>query len=348
MMEKTDRSEYIEEELRGLKNVISVAQVVVSSLELDEVLQNILCSAMGIVDTPAGSIALYEESISQLSLYAHEGLSSEFVAKNRWRVKVGGLTHRILEEGKLFIVEDTAQADFFNNPLAIREGIRSLIAVPLKSHDKTVGILYLNDFVPRNFPPERLQLLSILASFAIMSIENARLHGRTKELACTDGLTGLYNHRQFKRIFAEEVSRAQRYGKPMSVIMYDVDDFKKFNDTYGHPVGDKVLEGVACLLRTLSRECDLSFRYGGEEFLTILPETGIEEALVAAERVRRSIAERSPDFTKGEIASGVTVSVGVASYPEDGKDAESLLSVVDSLLYKAKGQGKNKVYHNRF
>ena len=335
----------LREELRELRSILDVAQIVVSSLELDEVLDNILASAMGLVEIPAGSIALYDEDRSELELHAHAGLSETFVAKERWKVKPGGLTHRILEEGQLFVVEDTTQAEFFNNPLAVAEGIRSLIAVPLKIQNKIVGILYVDDFIPRQFPENRRRLLSILASFASMSIDNARLHEKTRLLACTDGLTGLYNHRQFKQVFSEEMARTIRYRKPLSLVMFDVDDFKKFNDTYGHPNGDKVLARVAEILEASLRSCDTVFRYGGEEFIAILPETGIEEALIAAERARAGV-EEGTRTALGDIADhGVTVSVGVATCPRDGKDADGLLMATDDLMYMAKKHGKNKVYH---
>jgi diguanylate cyclase (GGDEF)-like protein len=141
------------------------------------------------------------------------------------------------------------------------------------------------------------------------------------------------------------MGRAARYGKPLSLVMLDIDDFKKFNDTHGHPAGDKVLVTVAEILRDTLRECDLAFRYGGEEFVAILPETGVEEALVAAERVRANIEYGSTRGLHGVTETGVTVSVGVAAYPRDGRDGDGLLKAVDALLYKAKGQGKNTVYH---
>lgn len=331
-------------EVRGLSNLLSVAQVVVSSLELDEVLQNILFSAMGVMDMPAGSIALYDERESYLQLHAHAGLSDAFVARQRWRVKRGGLTHRILDEGTLFVVNDTADAPFFNNPLAVAEGIRSLIAVPLKIQNHIIGILYLNAFEPRHFAEGRLRLLSILASFATMSIDNARLHQRMRQMACTDGLTGLYNHRQFRCMFRDEMLRTVRHQKSLSLIMLDIDDFKKFNDSYGHPNGDKVLILVATVLRDCLRGYDLTFRYGGEEFIAILPECGCEQAQLAAERIRAGIEEESRRFLTGICDHGVTVSVGVATYPRDGEDEDALLLVVDQLMYQAKKGGKNRVY----
>lgn len=334
------------EQVQGLKGILNVAQVVVSSLELDEVLQNILHSAMSVMDMPAGTIALYDAGSSQLELRTHAGLSDKFTALDRWQVKSGGLTHEILDRGELFIIEDTECADFFNNPLAIEEGIRSLIAVPLKIHKRTIGILYLDAFEPRQFVAEKLELLSILTSFATMSIDHARLHERTLQLACTDGLTGLYNHRQFKKTFADEVSRAGRYEKTLSIILFDVDDFKKFNDTYGHPNGDIVLQEMATMLRELLRDCDTIFRYGGEEFITLLPETPLSEAIKVAERIRIFVETESPRFLNRITRThGITVSVGVAAIPDNGSDAHTLLKAVDDLMYQAKHEGKNKVYY---
>ncbi len=179
-----------------------------------------------------------------------------------------------------------------------------------------------------------------------MSIDHARLHERTLQLACTDGLTGLYNHRQFKQMFAEEVARASRYKNNLSIILFDVDDFKKFNDTYGHPNGDIVLQEMANMLRELLRDCDLIFRYGGEEFVTLLPETPLHEAKRVADRIRIFVETESPRFlTQITKTHGVTVSVGVAAFPEDGNTTTDLLKIVDDLMYKAKREGKNKVYY---
>lgn len=345
-MKNANDSQLIEQ-VQGLKGILNVAQVVVSSLDLDEVLQNILHSAMSVMDMPAGTVALYDAKTYQLELRAHAGLSEKFVALDRWKVNTGGLTYEILERGELFVVNDTDKADFFKNPLAIEEGIRSLIAVPLKIHKRTIGVLYLDDFKPRDFVAEKLELLSVLTSFASMSIDHARLHERTLQLACTDGLTGLYNHRQFKKIFVDEVARANRYNKPLSIILFDVDDFKKFNDTYGHPNGDIVLQEMATMLRELLRDCDTIYRYGGEEFVTLLPETALAEAAKVAERIRIFVETESPRFLTGITKThGITVSVGVASLPEDGTDNRSLLKTVDDLMYKAKNEGKNKVYSN--
>jgi len=208
-----------------------------------------------------------------------------------------------------------------------------------------VGLLCLDDFAPRAFPVRRLKVLSILASFAAMSIDNACLHQRTHHLAVTDGLTGLYNQRQFRLMLKDEMVRARRYEKPLTLLMFDVDDFKMFNDTYGHVKGDQALAAVAEILRGAMRESDMVFRYGGEEFIAILPETAIDVALTAAERARQEIEKKSGEYLRDIADPGVTVSVGVAAYPVDGVDRDALLQVADALLYKAKREGKNRVYH---
>ena len=335
------------EQLSGVRLVLNTAQVVVSSLNLNEVLQNILHGAMSIMDMPAGTLALYDNDTCQLELSAHAGLSEQFVARGHWKVRQGGWAYEILEGGDPVILNDTSPVDFFNNTLTADEGIRSLIAVPLKIHHKTLGILFLDDFKPREFTSDQIALLSVLASFSSMSINHAQMHERVQRQACTDCQTGLYNHAQFKKAFAEEVARANRYGKSLSIILFAVDNFKQFNDTYGRPNGDIVLYELANMLRELLRDCDVVFRYGGDEFVTLLPETPLDEAIKVAERIRIFVETESPRFmTQITKTHGVTVSVGVAALPDDGVNTKSLLKIVDELMSKAKGKEKNKVYAN--
>lgn len=331
-------------EAKKLREIIKISRAVVSSLDLDDVLQKILLYARELMETPAGSVALFDARTSVMTLHASAGLSPEFVARDHWHVEHGGLTQKILDHQDLFIIEDTSQQSFFNNPLALSEGIKSLIAVPLWIKDSIVGILYLNDFKPRSFDPFACEQLDILASFATLSIVNARLHEKTVRLACTDGLTGLFNHRQFKRILTQEVTRSKRYSSELSLVMIDIDNFKRFNDTYGHPCGDRILAEVAGLLIDIFREADLVFRYGGEEFVIILPLSGPDEAVCAAARACESVAALSISWPGTDHPLGVTVSVGVASLPQDANSEEGLLEVADQLMYQAKHQGKNRVH----
>ncbi|GAB4166834.1 MAG: sensor domain-containing diguanylate cyclase [Geothermobacteraceae bacterium] len=336
---------HVEEELRGLRTIVNVAQMVVSSLDLEEVLDNILVSAMTVMEMPAGSIALYDDARASLAMRLAHGLSPAFTSRSSWRVRPGGLTARILDEGEVFAIEDTEQSEVFSNPLALAEGIRSLVAVPLKVQEKIIGILYVDDFVPRHFSRVQLETMAILGSFASMSLDNARLHARTLELACTDGLTGAFNYRHFRKSLIDELGRARRYDLSFALIMFDIDDFKSFNDRYGHPVGDRVLVAVADILRDTLRDCDQIFRYGGEEFIALLPETEIEQALAAAERCRKRIADEAAAAAIDAGEERITTSVGVAVFPRDAETFDGLLKVVDDLMYLAKRRGKNKVHH---
>lgn len=335
----------LETRVKALNDLIEVAKAVVSTLDLDTVLQAILTSAMGFAETPAGSVALYCEEQREFTLHAHSGLSADFVRNESWGVARGGLTEQVLKGGEIFFIEDTDQAPYFNNPIAINEGIRSLVGVPLVFQGVTQGILYLDDFVPRLFDRDRLNLLSVLASFAAMAIHNATLHRHTKIMAITDALTGLHNHRYFKQHFKQEMARAQRYHKPLSIIMMDIDDFKTFNDKFGHASGDRLLCTLGPRVLQTIRGVDVAFRYGGEELIVLLPDTRLDQAILAAERLRRSVEEGTPRDVASCASHGVTISVGVASYPDNADNMDELFNIVDSLLYRAKRCGKNKVYH---
>lgn len=339
-------SEDLRKQIDALRDLIEVAKTVVSTLDLDTLLQAIMVSAMQYAETPAGSVALYDARNKELSLHVHRGLSSEFIQVERWNVTPGGLTEQILNSGETIIVSDTHNSPFFHNPLAIKEGIRSLICVPLVFQDEIVGILYLDDFVPRNFDRNRLELLAILASFAALAIHNARLHNKTKLMAITDYLTGLHNHRYFQQIFNQELGRARRYQKVMSLVILDVDNFKSFNDRFGHAIGDKVLIAIGDIITRSLRKVDFAFRYGGEEFVVILPETSLEHAVLTAERLRERIARETGPCVEEAEGVQITVSAGVASYPDDGTSREDLFALMDSFLYKAKSIGKNVVCHS--
>ncbi|MEM7582746.1 MAG: diguanylate cyclase [Acidobacteriota bacterium] len=165
---------------------------------------------------------------------------------------------------------------------------------------------------------------------------------QTRRMANTDGLTGLYNHRYLQERLKQEIERAERYGRPLSVVMGDLDHFKSFNDTHGHPRGDKLLIAVSATLRQLSRASDVLARYGGEEFTLILPETSAEEAQVLAERVRQCIAGLEIPSDAGETSRRMTISLGVASFAP-GSSSEQLIEAADGALYTAKRSGRNRV-----
>jgi diguanylate cyclase (GGDEF)-like protein len=189
------------------------------------------------------------------------------------------------------------------------------------------------------------ELFTYLAQSAGVSIENVDLHDTVKRQAVTDELTGLFNHRRFQEVISQEVERAKRFGGDMGLIMLDIDNFKRVNDTYGHLQGDMVLREVARVLRQSSREIDEPARYGGEEMAVALPQTDLEGAYRFAERVRRRIEALDLPLLDGDGTLKVTASFGAASLAKsanatDGKD--SLVAAADAALYRAKRSGKNR------
>jgi len=206
------------------------------------------------------------------------------------------------------------------------------IIIPLKVLNRVTGVLYLYLPPAISVEEDRLDLLRAIGSQIGIAIENARLFEETKALTLHDPLTGLANRRLMDIVLKRNISRAKRHKRPLSVIMLDIDRFKKYNDTYGHSRGDEVLADVAGVLTKETRDIDLAVRYGGEEFLLVLSETGIMAARETAERIRRSI----------EAKTEVTVSLGVSAYTADSTETD-LVETADRALYKAKQNGRNRV-----
>ena len=166
---------------------------------------------------------------------------------------------------------------------------------------------------------------------------------RLRELAVTDGLTGIYNHRYFKQFLAKEIIRANRHNTKVSMAMIDIDHFKIYNDTNGHLAGDSILQQVAKLMVQNLRSIDVAARYGGEEFVIVLPQTDLEAAKIVAEKLRILIENNQFEKEETQPGSKITISIGIATYPDNSKDLEGLINSADQRLYAAKSLGRNKV-----
>jgi diguanylate cyclase (GGDEF)-like protein len=221
---------------------------------------------------------------------------------------------------------------------AVLEYERSALILPLMAENEVFGIFYIGAVAPGTYHTEDLALASTVAYQAAMAIKNAELYQKMATLAITDGLTGLYTHRYFQERLVEEIRWAERYSKHLSLLMLDTDHFKEYNDALGHPEGDKLLVDIATLLRSYTRESDLICRYGGDEFSLVLRETGKEEAVKIAERIRHAFSLR---FNRDNIK--ITASIGVATFPEDGKIKSDLIAQADAALYRSKADGRNRV-----
>jgi diguanylate cyclase (GGDEF)-like protein len=213
---------------------------------------------------------------------------------------------------------------------------------PIVVGDRPLGVAQWVRQSSQPFSQEDIARLDTLVPQATIALENIRIRARMHHLAATDGLTELWNQRKMTDLLREELRRAQRYQHALSVLMLDVDSFKTFNDTYGHPQGDQLLRSIATILRANTRTVDYVGRYGGEEFLILLPETSKDDACRMAERVRSAVEQRGHLTVEGETVYR-TISVGVASYPEDALNPSELVQRADEALYRAKRSGKNRV-----
>jgi diguanylate cyclase (GGDEF)-like protein len=220
------------------------------------------------------------------------------------------------------------------------KGLSSLRVIPLKTADGVLGTLVLGARREGAFGREAVRQLEVIAMQAADAVLRARLFEQTERLATTDGLTGLANHRTFQARLDEHLLAAARYGKRLSLILCDIDHFKSVNDTYGHPVGDLVLKGVARALQREARATDLVARYGGEEFAVVMPETDAPGALVIAERIREKVGATVFHSELGRLR--VTMSLGVATCPDDGSGKAQLVEAADGGLYHAKRHGRNR------
>ncbi len=221
----------------------------------------------------------------------------------------------------------------------------ALLLVPLVTGGETVGVAQFERDAPGTYSQRDMLRVRSLAGQVAATIANVRLHRDIYTQAITDGLTGLFNRRHMQSALADERQRAQRYGHSLSVIMLDVDGFKSYNDTYGHPQGDVLLKMLAAILRETTREVDIVGRYGGEEFIILLPETPKTEALRTAERLRAAVAAAIfPGFADDpEMVVLKTISLGVATFPADAQEIPALVQQADEALYRAKRAGRNQV-----
>ncbi len=251
----------------------------------------------------------------------------------------------LLEKGSESVRSNMAMTVTLNGSREVNQAVNRVLAsvtATLASRNKTYG--YAGLFRGNPFTADEEAIFRRFCSHISLTLEKIALFQEIKSLSIHDGLTGIYNHMFVLKKLDEEAERARRYDTEFSIVLFDVDDFKMVNDRHGHLAGDYVLRRVAELLKEGLRSIDIAGRYGGEEFLVILPETDSERGYKTAERLRRSI-EQEPFHYEGSTMH-VTVSGGLAAY-KDGADAKSLVMLADNNLYAAKNEGKNRIYHDK-
>ncbi|MBP8810240.1 MAG: sensor domain-containing diguanylate cyclase [Kofleriaceae bacterium] len=265
-------------------------------------------------------------SLADLEWKDNAGLAA-MVVKNRHYLPAGGEPREVT-------------APIYTRKVKL-DGARSLLVLPLVAADEAIGTLMLACRAEKRFGADVREMLSVIATQVAVSLQNGLLYKRMETMATTDGLTGLTNHRTFQERFAQLLDRGARHGHAASLLLCDVDFFKKVNDNYGHPVGDEVLRRVAKVLAEVARKIDVVARYGGEEFAVVLDGSTAEQARAVAERIRQEVGRLVIDTEKGPLS--VTMSVGVAAFPEDSRERAVLIERADHALYHAKHSGRNQV-----
>jgi len=330
----------IKDELKEHALIYKINNFISSTLDLEAVLIKIVKLIRKYFNYLHCAVFLLDEQKENLYIAASDGCSAEIV--ENFRIKLGeGVVGKAAAAEKPLLVPDIAK---FKGYRDVIEGIHSELAVPLKVKNKLIGVFNVESKKLNTFDKRDLRLLSILSVPVAIAIQNARLHQQMKNLAITDELTGLYNFRYLQDRLKEEVKRAQRYERSLALIMADIDYFKNYNDAFGHPEGNKVLKILANILKANVREIDMVGRYGGEEFIIILPEADKEEAREIAERIRLKVERYRFMNSKGHSdEKKVTLSLGVTSCFQESISPEGLIYKVDQALYQAKRKGRNRV-----
>jgi diguanylate cyclase (GGDEF)-like protein len=251
------------------------------------------------------------------------------------------LSLAVLEGMPLHLTGQTIQK-YRNSPVIKMLESNELVLIPLKAKDRVNGIIVADNFITNDpITKDDIRMLTMLANQAGLAIENSQLFELTMERAHSDYLTNLWNHGYFQYLLQTELEKAKATKSALSLIMVDIDDFKIYNDTLGHQAGDKILKSLAGLLRNQSRKMDHVCRYGGEEFTIILPQADKKEAYFIAERIRIDV-QKYPFLNEAIFPNKIlTVSLGIATFPEDGQLPAELITSSDQSLYRAKNKGKN-------
>lgn len=327
-------------ELSALRLIISEIN---GTLELGKVLDLIIQKAIQVVEAERGSLMLFDHETEELYIKSSVCLSKKTVSAVR--IKPGeGIAGWVFKEDKPLLIKEGAKDPRFKKFNKTKEELRSIISIPLKIKDQIVGVINVDNKREGNiFNLDDLKLLSVFANETAIAIQNAQLHQEIKQLAITDELTGLYNFRYIKDRLEEEVKRAQRFKHTLALIMVDIDYFKEFNDAYGHLEGNEVLQNIAGILQLNVREVDIVARFGGEEFIIILPEANREETEKIAERIRSKVEKFNFSDEKNYPERKITISLGITSCFQENITPQGLVGKVDQALYRAKRKGRNRV-----
>lgn len=328
----------LEEKLMRYSLLKEVSESLSTVLTLEEINRLIVDRALKILGKPGRSLLFLVNVEKQELMLSFSKDDSKIMAK-----KGDAFDRWVLRNRKSLIIEDVAEDFRFpaNSADESKHVFKSLIATPLISENKVIGILRVDSLAESEYAQDDLRLLDIVADLGAVAIQNAFLYSRTQELATKDSLTGLFVRRYFIERFKEEMNRAARKKGALSLLLLDIDHFKDYNDKFGHVSGDLMLKHITRTINSMLIEGDLTARYGGEEIVILLCGRNKKQAIAEAEEIRKVIKNKPLMLRRHETRA--TVSIGLSSYPEDALIEEEMVRIADERLYKAKSSGRDRV-----
>jgi diguanylate cyclase (GGDEF)-like protein len=321
-----------------LEVLISLTRELASSLDLRQVARKVVDRALALSE--ADVVTVFERAPETGVLLNYHVSAGNERASAVARPDADDLTTAVATSGQAAFIADMTKNALYAE--RVPSTVRAIASLPLMFESNVVGVMNVVYTQPHPFTDEEMRLLNILADTAALAVHNAAMHERITQLAVTDELTGLANRRRFMEVVRQEVQRARRYSRPLTLLMIDLDRLKQINDQNGHAAGDAMLRGLADCIRSSTRATDTPARLGGDEYAALLPETSREDALIIAERLRAAVEKFSAVINGAIIHS--TVSIGLVSRnPGEVTDLPSFIRLADEALYHAKTCGGNQI-----
>ena len=335
------QSRKLEEKVLELYTLYNISKTLSMSHQLDDLFNGTMTMVGEALNIGEWCLMLLQGD--ELFIRVAHGLGEDVISKVRFRLDEG-VSGKVARSGKAVLIQDVTKEKGFLYYKGFKKDIGSFLSVPLIVKGEVIGILNTHKPQKNAFRKSDLELFTAVAEHVSVAIEKARLFEKTKEDAARDELTKLYNRRFFFEKLGQELKRAKRYKRGFSIIIMDIDHFKNYNDLYGHIQGDNALRQTARIMEEALRGEDIVARFGGEEFIMLLPEVDKKHAVMAAEKLRKRIADAK--YIGEDLLPGgqFTASFGVSSYREDGEEGLQLIDMADKALYLSKNKGRNRVF----